>query len=478
MTQVSIDKALGAVARTYNLARAYPLSHPGVINSAKEIAASLPALLADGPLQVEIRSSGFAREGIAILPRNQSLAELARTLFGRGVRGMVIHPGVQVEHLLAVFRVADGSSAPDAPSLGNVSLFTGRAPERLGAKAFSSRSTGIFTGATLPPEVEARRLLEHFAIGANPDHRPAVLTRYGELAPALLRLGDIRLIADIVAAVYRVSKDADPMDAAYGAAVINTLVDERTLVAIVHRLGSERIDPAEREGLTAAVAAVAPRAARVVIDAYLASPESRGTYRAAMRMAGERAIEALAVRLEGESEGVSTATVGLIGAVGPGSSAVLVRFLRHHSPVLRRSALLSLAEARPSDLSAMAAPLLRDPAPRVRAAAARAIAAAGDPAWLSLIRSYLDSEPDEEVIVEVINALGKLGAISEAGTGPAATGLVADYAAPEAKRPAKVRVAAARALSQNSSAIARKALQSLRADASPDVREIAIRATT
>jgi len=55
-------------------------------------------------------------------------------------------------------------------------------------------------------------------------------------------------------------------------------------------------------------------------------------------------------------------------------------------------------------------PALKDDSVAVRAAAARAIAAGGDPASSTVLIRRVDQEPDEGVQAELLRAIGRLGA--------------------------------------------------------------------
>src|SRR5439155_346125 len=62
------------------------------------------------------------------------------------------------------------------------------------------------------------------------------------------------------------------------------------------------------------------------------------------------------------------------------------------------------------EVSRPAMPALKDESVAVRMAAARAVAAGGDPASSTVLIRRLDQEPDEGVQAELLRAIGRLGA--------------------------------------------------------------------
>src|SRR5205823_1681359 len=61
-----------------------------------------------------------------LLPRNSQIAELAGLLYARGVRTLTLNPGMTADHVLALFQVATGTAAPDAQTLGRITITLGR----------------------------------------------------------------------------------------------------------------------------------------------------------------------------------------------------------------------------------------------------------------------------------------------------------------------------------------------------------------
>src|SRR5207244_3343957 len=84
--------------------------------------------------------------------------------------------------------------------------------------------------------------------------------------------------------------------------------------------------------------------------------------------------------------------------------------VRHASEFVREAALIGLTEAGGREIARPAMPALKDESVSVRMAAARAVAAAGDPASTTVLIRRLEQEPDEGVLAELLRAIGRLGA--------------------------------------------------------------------
>src|SRR5438093_1036351 len=234
-----VDRALGAIGTTFRLMRLYPPTHPAVVEALRQIGEALPALAALGTVEWKVGVTGLHWHGQHLLPRNAQIAELAGLLYARGVRAVTLNPGMVPEHVLALFQLATGTVPPDD----------------------------------------------------------------GALAPQLLGLHDVAIVADAIAALDRLlptAKDPKLVEAIDQAALA---LSERTLVErLVHRLGEPRVPAEQREALVAAVAALASLSMALVLDAFLAAPvDLRAPYRGAVRKAADRALEPLQGRLEDQA---------------------------------------------------------------------------------------------------------------------------------------------------------------------------------
>ena len=515
-----VERALGAIGTTFRLTRLYPPTHPAVMETLRQIGESLPPLAALGTVEWKVGVTGLHWHGQHLLPRNAQIAELAGLLYARGVRSLTLHPGMTPDHVLALVHVATGALPHDDATLGRITLTLGRRSsarlERLrtptpasGTPAIpaspvapaltaeaaaapaapampampaaaqspdaimaSKRASAAFRPDALPIDVEVKRAVAALRTGATPDEQRAAVEKLAALAAQLVGLHDVAIVADAIVGLDRLFPTArDPgLLAAIDKAAL--ALSDRTLVErLVHRLGESRVPPDEREALVVAVGALASLSMGPVLEAFLAAPlEQRAPYRAAVRKAADRAIEPLQGKLaDRESEIVAAAAefVGLTGS--PQAVALLLPLLRHTSAYVREAALLGLVEAGGREISRPAMPALKDESVAVRAAAARAIAAGGDPASSTVLARRMEQEQDEGVQAELLRAIGRLGAKD-------ALEVLARYAQPGGmmhRRSPTVRAAAVDGLRHLTHPEARGLLELYSKDKEPAVRKAA-----
>src|SRR3989440_4969067 len=507
-----VDRALGAIGTTFRLTRLYPPSHPAVQEALRQVGEALPPLAAVGTVEWKVGATGLHWHGQQLLPRNSQIAELAGLLYARGVRTLTLNPGMTSEHLLALFQVAPGTAAPDAQTLGRITVSLGRrgaarlerlrpptpaegvpavadpasggvpaaaapASETRAAAAADTlmaakRPSAAFRPDALPPDVEAARAVAAVGAATGPEEQRAAVERLTAVAPQLLGLREVAISAHAIAALDQLLPDArDPaLLAAIDAAGL--ALSDRTLVErMVRRLGEAHVPAEERESLVTAAGALASLSMGLVGDAFLAAPpDQRAPFRAAGRKAADRALEVLQGRLAGkEPEGVAAAAefVGLTGS--PQAIALLVPLLRHESEFAREAALVGLAEAGGREIARPAMPALKDESVAVRAAAARTIAAAGDPAPATGPDRRVEQEPDEGVQAELLRAIGRLGAKE-------ALEVLARFAEPGGmmhRRSATVRAAAVEGLRHIARPETRGLLELYSKDKEPAVRTAA-----
>src|SRR3989449_201355 len=434
----AVDRALGAIGTTFRLTRLYPASHPAVLEAMRQITAGLPALAALGTVEWKIGATGLLWHGQHLLPRNTQVAELAGLLFARGVRAIQVNPGVTPEHWLGLFGVAVGNVSPDDAVLGRITVMLGRrASQRLSASralgevappqpvtppqaAAPSSPAPIpespapsFRLEALPAAPEARRAVVALQAASAADEQRATIEHLRRWPPALIALRDIGAVAEVVAGLDRsLGKIQDPEIQEAIGEVAGTLADEAIVERMVTRLGEARVPPAERAHLVHAVGALGAVSAGLVVDAYLqAAPELREAYRAAMRAAGERAVEVLQSQVGNKVPEVVAAAAEFLGlSGGPRVAPLLIALTRHGDERVREAALLGLAELGGREISRPAMPALKDESVLVRTAAARAIAAAGEVGATTVLVRRLEQEKDEGVLAALLNAIGQLGA--------------------------------------------------------------------
>jgi HEAT repeat protein len=291
-------------------------------------------------------------------------------------------------------------------------------------------------------------------------------------APSLIAHRDVLTVAEATAALDRLLVTArDPGLLAAIDTAARALTDRSLIAQTVYRLGEPQMPPDEREALVGAVGALAAVSAPLVLAAFLAAPpERRAPYRAAIRKAAGRAVEPLQGKLADPDLQIVAAAAELMGLTGsPQAAALLVPLLRHRSELVREAALIGLAEVGGHEIGRPAMPALKDESVLVRMAAVRAVAAGGDPASSVVLIRRLEQEPDEGVLAELLQAVGRLGA-------PEALEVLAKYAEPGgvlSRRHSVVRAAAIEGLRHIARPEARGLLQLYSKDKDPAVRRAA-----
>ena len=495
---VGMERALGAIGSTFRMTRLYPPIHPALVEAVRQVSETLPGLAALGSVEWKVGATGLHWQGQHLLPRNSQVAELAGLLFARGIRAIRADPGLEAEHILALFGVATGNVPPDDASLGRLSLSTGRRAQRLatptpirdmpaidiGAAGLAAalppsvpddtvrRATAVFQPNALPVDVAAKRAIASLTVAATPEACREAVATLQELTPGIVALKDVGLVADAVGALDRLRASTDdPAFVEEIEGVAAGLADKAMLARMVSRLGEARVTGAEREALVTALGTLAAVSVGLVLNAYLAERiDMREPYRAVIRRAGERALEPLQGRLADTDPTIAAAAAELVGLSGaPQVVSLLVPLLRHESEFVREAALVGLTEIGGREISRPVMPALKDISMGVRAAAARAIGVAGDAGATTVLVRRLDQEQDEMVLAELLRAIGRLGA-------PEALETLAKHAEPGGllkRRSPTVRAAAVEGLARITSREARGLLELYTHDKEPAVRRAA-----
>src|SRR6266571_3264086 len=409
-----LDRALGAIGTTFRLTRLYPPTHPAVREALRQVGEALPPLAAVGTVEWKVGATGLHWHGQQLLPRNTQIAELAGLLYARGVRTLTLNPGMTAEHVLALFQVATGTAAPDAQTLGRITVTLGR------------RSAARLERTRPPTPAEGVPAIADPAAGAVPTASTA--------SPQSAAAADTLMAAKRPSAAFR--PDALPPD-----------VEATRAVAAVR-------------------AATGPEEQRAAVERLMAvAPQLLG-----VREAADRALEVLQGRLADKDPEVVAAAAEFIGLTGsPQAVTLLVPLLHHPSEFAREAALVGLAEAGGREIARPAMPALKDESVAVRVAAARTIAAAGDPASSTVLIRRVEQEPDEGVQAELLRSIGRLGAKE-------ALEVLARFAEPGGvmhRRSATVRAAAVEGLRHIARPEARGLLELYSKDKEPAVRKAA-----
>lgn len=277
--------------------------------------------------------------------------------------------------------------------------------------------------------------------------------------------------ASLARAVERLTRARDAVgDAAALAGEITTPGVARRLVAELE--GAAR-DEARRAELVEVMGALGGVVAGPLADA-LADAEDRSVRRALMDALAASAADRPDVLTELLSDGrwfVVRNGVAVLGEVGgEGALEHLTRALGHEHGRVRREAVMALARLGGSDPAQLILGMLDDPDDGVRGAAAMALGVLGYERAQRPLLEHLDEEPNTDVQVEIMRALGQLG---DPGSVPA----LEKRADPGlfSRTPTPVRVAAYRALAAIGTPHARKVVQAGLDSREPEVRN-AVRA--
>jgi HEAT repeat protein len=527
-----VERALGAIGTTFRLTRLYPPSHPAVMEALRQIGETLPPLAALGTLEWKVGVTGLHWHGQHLLPRNAQIAQLAGLLYARGIRAVTLNPGMTPDHVLALFHVATGALPHDDATLGRITLALGRrsatrldrlraptpaegvpavpaSPEPPVASASllpappiptappptypapppqppaavpaapsaesllaSRRASAAFRPDVLPVDVEVKRAVAGLRTATTPEEQRVAVEKLHALTEQLIALHDVAIVADAIAALDRLLptvRDPGVLGAIDKAAL--ALSDRALVERLVHRLGESRVPTGELESVVTAVGALASVSMGLVIDAFVAAPaELRAPYRATIRAAADRAIEPLQGKLADAEPTVVAAAAEFLGVTGsPQAVSLLLPLLRHTSEYVREAALLGLAEAGGREIARPAMPALKDESVAVRSAAARAVAAGGDPSSSTVLIRRMEQEPDEGVQAELLRAIGRLGSKE-------ALEVLARYAEPGGmmhRRSPMVRAAAVDGLRYLTRPEARGLLELYSKDKEPAVRKAA-----
>ena len=158
----------------------------------------------------------------------------------------------------------------------------------------------------------------------------------------------------------------------------------------------------------------------------------------------------------------------LSGWHDPETLDLVVPVLSHEDGRVRREAVVSLGRMSMAEAYGYVLPMIDDPDPLVRAAAARALGTIGNPAGVHRLMGRLEEEPESDVESEIVWALGQIG-------DPAAVPLLEKRAVNSLfnRPPREIRVSAYHALAAIGTPHALTLLEAAELDRDPEVRKTA-----
>jgi len=491
----AVEHAVGRIGAAFRLSRLYPATHPAVAEALTQLRAALTAVAPVLPVELRVLPHGAHWTGAPAPAAGHgggALADLGALLFTRGVRMVTLGPGATLEHVLVLFGVATGAAGLEDTGLGPIALSRAARrstqriaidlaaePEQPGGPEFpwQRTTTGVvFRPEALPAEIAARRGIQAMRTARDAASRETAAATLAPVATELVTRRHAGLAAEAILAL-EAAREAEAGQVGPGLArAAAAFADGGVAVLLIERLADPHVPPGERDLVARAVGLLADVAAGLVVDAYLAAPaEGREPFRAAIRSSGERAIAPLEPYLGDLRPEVVAAAAEFIGLIGgPRTADLLTPRVRHSDARVREAALLGLAHVGGRPLVRTAVPALRDANAAVRAAAARAVGAAGDLSAVAVLVRRSDDEDDEGALAEVLRAIGRLG-------GPGALEALTRFAQPGTvlrRRSPFVRSAAVTALAQVPGPEARALLEHYTHDREPAVRRAAQAAMT
>ena len=266
-------------------------------------------------------------------------------------------------------------------------------------------------------------------------------------------------------------EEADPGALAEDAvALARDLTQPHVATQVAVRLGTER-DPEARGQLIDAVSRLPDLMAPALSQAAGEAPD-RGARRAcmeALRALGDEGRREAERMLEDPRWFVVRNGVTLLADFG-GKDAVpqLTGALGHEDPRVRREAVMSVARLGGEDAGMLLLGMLEDQDLDVRAAAVMGVAALKVEKAVRPLLRMLDEVEDEDLQVEVLRALGRLG---DPGAVPAVEKRARGSLFTRPARP--VRIAAFRALAAIGTPHAREVLKEGAEEKDPEVRQVA-----
>jgi len=286
-------------------------------------------------------------------------------------------------------------------------------------------------------------------------------------AAALREANAFDVLAESVERLTRQAEDpADEAAVAMARALLTPGVGERLAV----RLGEDR-DEARRADLLTVARRLGTDMIQAIAEA-LSATEDRFTRRSlldAMVALEDQAMPVVQRMLEDQRWFVVRNGVAILGDIGgPRAVEFVVSTLAHADARVRREGVLALAKVGGEDAGVLVYGMIEDPDPEVRLAAAMAAGELKVERALKPLLGLLEKETEEDVVVGVLNALGKLG-------DPSAVPAIEKRAVSSffSRRPTAVRIAAYRALYAIRTPRAKSLLVQAAIDKDPEVKAVA-----
>lgn len=353
----------------------------------------------------------------------------------------------------ALFRPGEGGGeAADTPS-----AFL---PVREGAEDVQENGP---SGPVLPPDLQGKVDAFLSASGFEKDRLA------GDILAEAARMKDARNLTGIADLLEVLGEAGGGSSDSHALDLARQIISPGAASHIVARLGAVRNEEG-RARLIRTTSGLGREMARALADALGEARDryQRRSFLDALSAQGDLAVEVAQDMVEDPRWFVVRNGVSLMGEIGgDGLISYLTGPLANQDPRVRRETVLVLAKLGGADAEQLILGMLEDSEPEVRAMACRGVGVLGvEKAFKPLMR-ILDEEPNEDVQVECLHALGKLG-------DPGAVPLIEKRAVGGLfSRPSKeIRVAAYRALAGIGTPHARSLLEKAANDSDTGVRTV------
>src|SRR5207244_4770151 len=131
------------------------------------------------------------------------------------------------------------------------------------------RASAAFRPDVLPVDVEVKRAVTALGNANTPEEQTAAVDKLAALAPQLLGLHDVAIVADAIAALDRLLTTANDPKVVQAIDQAAVALSERGLVDRLALLGGHARLPEEREAVVTAVAALASLSMGIVLAAII-----------------------------------------------------------------------------------------------------------------------------------------------------------------------------------------------------------------
>lgn len=252
--------------------------------------------------------------------------------------------------------------------------------------------------------------------------------------------------------------------------LVNELLSPIVTGRLVKRLGQER-EEQRRSGYHRICSTLGLPMARALRDelAEASDLSARRAYFDALVAMGEAGRPVVEEMAEDENRFLARNGVAILGELGgPRAEELVLAALANPDPRVRREGLLQMARLRIADQDRLILALLDDTDDKVRLAAVHTAAEMRVERAVRPLVAMLDGSHDPEVLVPVLDALGRIG-------DPGAVPSIEKHATRDlfGKPPTEVRVEAYRALAHIGTPHARSVLERAVDDKDPVVRRVA-----